>query len=63
MYKYHPDKNKDEESTEKFKKVTEAYKILSDPKKRKIYDSTGNLTDLNVSRLDSFIEAYQYYRK
>jgi len=41
--RWHPDKNPDnkEESTEKFKKIVEAYEILSDPKKRKVYDQFG----------------------
>ncbi|HRW58966.1 MAG TPA: molecular chaperone DnaJ [Chlamydiales bacterium] len=40
--KYHPDKNPDDSSaTEKFKKVSEAYEVLSDEKKRQIYDQYG----------------------
>ena len=42
--KYHPDKSpedKKEEYTEKFKEISEAYEILSDPKKRQIYDRFG----------------------
>ena len=40
--KYHPDKNPDnEESTKNFQKISEAYATLSDPKKRKLYDSYG----------------------
>ncbi len=39
---YHPDKNPgDEVSSNKFKKVSEAYETLSDEKKRKIYDQFG----------------------
>ncbi len=38
--KYHPDKNKDDPSTEKkFKEVNEAYQTLSDASKRKQYDT------------------------
>ena len=33
--KYHPDKNKDESAPKKFKKISNAYNILSDPLKRK----------------------------
>lgn len=37
---YHPDKNDDsEESKQIFQKISEAYQILSDPVKRKTYDS------------------------
>lgn len=39
--KYHPDKNKTPEAEEKFKEVAEAYEVLSDQKKREIYDSFG----------------------
>lgn len=39
--KYHPDKNKDPGAEEKFKEVAEAYEILSDAKKREIFDKYG----------------------
>lgn len=39
--KYHPDKNKERGAEEKFKEVAEAYEILSDPKKKEIFDKYG----------------------
>ena len=40
--KYHPDKNKSPGAEEKFKEIAEAYEVLSDPKKRNIYDTQGS---------------------
>lgn len=40
--KYHPDKNPgDQEAEKKFKEISEAYDVLSDPKKRQMYDQYG----------------------
>ncbi len=39
--KYHPDRNTDSDSTEKFKEITQAYEILSDAQKRRAYDQFG----------------------
>ncbi|KAK7508288.1 hypothetical protein BaRGS_00000527 [Batillaria attramentaria] len=39
--KYHPDKNKSPGAEEKFKEIAEAYDVLSDPKKREIFDKYG----------------------
>lgn len=39
--KWHPDKNKAANAEEKFKEIAEAYEVLSDPKKREIYDQYG----------------------
>src|SRR5688572_17622339 len=44
--KYHPDVNpNDKASEEKFKEVQEAYDILSDEKKRKVFDRFGYYND------------------
>ncbi len=44
--KYHPDVNPgDKSSEEKFKAISEANEVLSDPKKRKIYDQVGFYSD------------------
>jgi len=40
--KFHPDRNKSHDAGEHFKEISEAYAILSDAEKRKIYDTHGH---------------------
>ena len=38
-FKHHPDRNKRKNAKSKFQRITEAYAVLSDSKKRKEYDT------------------------
>ena len=40
--KFHPDRNQYSDSEEHFKEISEAYSVISDPKKRQVYDQHGH---------------------
>src|ERR1700752_1351720 len=57
--KYHPDVNPgDKAAEEKFKALSEANDLLSDPKKRKIYDQLGFYSDnIDPATADAYARA------
>src|ERR1700688_1825426 len=57
--KYHPDVNPgDKAAEEEFKALSEANDVLSDPKKRKIYDQVGFYSDnIDAATADAYARA------
>ena len=59
----HPDKNKtDPDASSKFANISRAYKILSNPDSRKIYDETGEYDEENQGEIN-ITETLTYFRK
>jgi len=62
--KYHPDKNPgDKEAEQKFKEAANAYKVLSDPEKRKMYDLRGQagLEDMGFHGFESSSDIFSSF--
>ena len=63
VFVYHPDKNKtDPDAGSKFANITRAYKILSNPDSRRIYDETGDYDDEDEGKIN-IAEILNYFRK
>ena len=52
--KYHPDRNKAPDATDRFREIAEAYAVLSDPEKRAEYDARGRAGVAGFSTEDLF---------
>ena len=52
--KYHPDRNKAPDATDRFREIAEAYAVLSDPEKRAEYDARGRAGVAGLSAEDLF---------
>ena len=55
---FHPDMNKDTGASEKFKQITEAYEVLSDPERRQRYDMFGTGQGLGDFGIGDLFETF-----
>ncbi len=57
---YHPDRNKESGTTDKFKEVNAAYEVIGNPEKRKMYDQFGHAGVSNGSAGNQGPFSYTY---
>ena len=57
--KLHPDKNPSKDASKQFQTLQKVYAVLSDEKKRKAYDETGRVDEMDS---EEFNDLYEYYR-
>lgn len=55
---FHPDKNSDPNSKQKFQAISEAYSVLSDPEKRAMYDEYGtvDMDELDMHNFEDLLD-------
>ncbi|KAI8355136.1 X-domain of DnaJ-containing-domain-containing protein [Blakeslea trispora] len=58
---YHPDKNKEADAEEKFKEISEAYQVLSDPQLRAAYNKYGK--DKELAPEGGFADPREYFQQ
>ena len=58
--KYHPDKCID--GKDKFQEITDAYSVLSDDSKRKMYDMTGISESININPEEIFSQLFSEFK-
>ena len=61
--KFHPDKNKAKNAEEAFKKVNQAFSVLSDKKKRKNYDMFGTEESMGISSMPEDFNPFDIFEQ